>query len=104
MPVFKGSQQSLKRFLDRASHWPDSLSRTIAGQVYVEFMINELGQVRNASVVRSFHPLASTEALRLVQLLDGRFTPGRVNGQPVAMKLTLPISFGTQPVSIRKQL
>lgn len=102
-PAFKGGQQGLKKFLKRESHWPDRLARKVAGQVYVEFVIDELGRVRNATVVRSFHPLASVEALRLVQLLDGHFTPGKHHGQPMAVRLTLPISFGKQPVPSKKR-
>ncbi|WP_366671506.1 energy transducer TonB [Hymenobacter taeanensis] len=57
------------------------------------FIIDKEGHLRNAEVIKGLHPALDAEALRLVQLLDGQFTLGQQNHQPVDVRYTLPITF-----------
>jgi outer membrane biosynthesis protein TonB len=50
------------------------------------------GLVHGAEVLKGIHPLLNAEALRVVQALTG-FTPGRQNGRPVPVSLTVPVTF-----------
>ncbi|SET90664.1 energy transducer TonB [Hymenobacter actinosclerus] len=92
-PVFKGGNDSLVIFLQRNAQWPDSLARFIKGKVRVQFIIDECGNVRTPRVVQSLNPLADAEALRLVRLLSGRFTPGSLDGRSWAVGIILPVTF-----------
>ncbi len=63
----------------------------IDGRVFVQFVIDEEGNVINPTVLRSPHRLLSEEALRVVQ--GAEFEPGRQDGQPVKVKMAVPITF-----------
>lgn len=63
----------------------------IEGRVLVQFVVDEGGAVTEAHVLQSPDPRLSSAALDAVRGV--RFTPGRENGQPVRVQLTLPIAF-----------
>jgi protein TonB len=60
-------------------------------KLFVEFIIEKNGQVRNATIVRGDDELIAEEALRVVKSLP-RFTPAKMNGKPVRMSYILPIN------------
>ena len=61
------------------------------GSVHLEFIVTETGEVTNARIIRSGGSSIDAAALRVISSLP-RFRPGRHNGVPVCVKLTLPIS------------
>lgn len=63
----------------------------IEGRVIVEFVVTKNGTARDARIVRGVGSGLDDEALRAVQ--NARFIPAQKDGQPVAMKLTLPLTF-----------
>lgn len=63
----------------------------IEGRVIVQFVVNENGDVINPTVVRGRHPLLDKEALRVIQL--AKFKPGKQRGQPVKVRMAMPINF-----------
>ncbi len=63
----------------------------IEGRVIVEFVVTELGMARDARIVKGVGAGLDEEALRAVQ--NARFVPAQKKDEPVAMKLTLPITF-----------
>lgn len=63
----------------------------IEGQVFVQFDVSKQGIPTNINVTRSVHPLLDAEAARAVGEL--RFLPGIKDGEPVIVRLTVPISF-----------
>ncbi|MBT9392022.1 energy transducer TonB [Hymenobacter sp. NST-14] len=93
LPVFIGGKDSLRAFLNRHVQWPDSLPQSVRGTVFIRFTIDERGDIRNARIVQSLHPLADAEALRLAGLLSGHFTPGSRDGRAAAVGITLPLAF-----------
>ena len=60
-------------------------------KLFVEFIIEKNGEVRNAMIVRGEDELIAEEALRVVKSLP-RFTPAKMNGKPVRMSYILPIN------------
>jgi protein TonB len=64
----------------------------IQGNVYVRFIIEKDGYVSNVEVVRSVDPELDAEAARVIKMLP-RMEPAKVNGKPVRIKYTIPISF-----------
>jgi protein TonB len=60
-------------------------------KLFVEFIIEKSGEVRNATIVRGEDELIAEEALRVVKSLP-RFTPAKMNGKPVRMSYILPIN------------
>ena len=63
----------------------------IEGSVYVRFVVDEQGNVRNAQVEKGIGAGCDTEALRVVRSL--RFRPGQKDGKPVNVQMTLPVQF-----------
>ena len=60
-------------------------------KLFIEFIIEKNGEVRNATIVRGEDELIAEEALRVVKSLP-RFTPAKMNGKPVRMSYILPIN------------
>ncbi len=63
----------------------------IEGRVFVQFIVNENGNVTNPVVLRSPHKLLSEEAIRVIK--TAKFKPGKQRNQPVKVQMALPISF-----------
>lgn len=66
----------------------------ISGTVYIRFIVDEKGEVRNAEVLRGVAGGKSLdeEALRVVQSLP-KMRPGKQRGQPVRVIYTVPVRF-----------
>lgn len=62
-----------------------------AGEVLVEFVVDESGRVVNPRVVRSSDVVFEAPTLKAVA--KWRFEPGRVQGQPVRFRMALPVQF-----------
>jgi TonB family protein len=90
MPKFNGDFYS---YLSKNIHYPDyCIKKNIEGKVLISFLINENGDVFNARVIKSIHPLLDDEALRLITTMP-KWIPGKVDGQPDKITLTQPITF-----------
>ncbi|MEX2405249.1 MAG: energy transducer TonB [Candidatus Paceibacterota bacterium] len=63
----------------------------VEGRVIVQFIVNEQGQVTEPTVVQGIGAGCDEEAVRAVQ--TAQFTPGMQRGQPVKVRMSLPISF-----------
>ena len=68
------------------------IEEKIVGNVILQFVVESDGSIGEAKVVRSLHPDYDKEALRVVKSLP-KFTPGRQNGQAVAVWYTVPVNF-----------
>ena len=93
MPVFPGGDEAFYRYLVTKINYPAEAQRLkLSGTVYVQFVVDEEGRIRDAAVVKGCGHGLDEEALRLVRLMPW-WTPGRDRGQPVWVLRTLPISF-----------
>ncbi len=99
--MFKAGQEGLLKFLTANLRWPAEAPKAISGRVFVRFQITETGAIRDVELLQKLHPALDAEAVRVVKLMDGWFTPGYQNQQPVAITFTLPITFGE--VEVAKQ-
>ena len=102
MPVFPGGEAGLRKFLKEQSVYPpEAKAQGITGKVFVRFLVETDGRVDSVSILRGAHPLLDAEALRVVRLADG-WEPGRMNGKPVGVTYTLPISFDMDPKVVER--
>ena len=92
MPELIGGLQGLQQHI----RYPEMARRAgIEGRVYIQFIVNERGEVENPRVIRGIGGGADEEALRaLVQ--HAKFTPGMQRGRPVRVQYSLPIVFRLQ--------
>lgn len=81
--------------LQRQIRYPEVARRArIEGKVFIEFIVNERGEVENPRVVRGIGGGADEEALRVVS--QAQFKPGMQQGRPVRVQLSLPVFFRLQ--------
>lgn len=65
----------------------------ITGKVFVEFLVDEKGKVRDAKIKQSVNPLLDDEALRVISSMPD-WNPGRNDkDKPVKVVMVLPIMF-----------
>ncbi|MEX2602254.1 MAG: energy transducer TonB [Balneolaceae bacterium] len=75
--------------------YPERARRAgIEGRVFVQFIVNEQGEVENPQVIRGIGAGCDEEALRAVR--DAQFRPGLQRGRPVRVQYSLPIVFRLQ--------
>lgn len=103
MPEFPGGQEALYKFISDNILYPkDARENDIKGKVVVQFIVEKDGSVQNVEVVSGVHPLLDEEALRVVKLLPS-FKPGMVNGEPVQVRMKLPITFNLESGGMKKK-
>ena len=73
--------------------YPEELkSKQIRGEVLVAFIVERDGKVGEAYVIQASHPGLGEAALQTVR--QWRFAPPLYHGQPVRIRLQVPIRFG----------
>lgn len=88
MPEPFGGMEKLQQNVN----YPDEARKEgIVGKVLVKAFINENGEVTRAEIVKGLGYGCDEEALWVVK--STRFRPGKKNGKPIKVQLTIPISF-----------
>lgn len=64
----------------------------IQGRVFVDFVIDEDGNVKDVKVSRSVHTALDEEAIRVVSA-SPKWKPGRHRGKKVKVAMTIPVDF-----------
>lgn len=91
MPELIGGLQALQAGIN----YPEQARRAgIEGRVYVQFIVNEEGEVENPEVIRGIGGGCDEEAIRAVR--NAEFRPGMQRGRPVRVQYSLPIVFRLQ--------
>lgn len=91
MPELIGGLAAIQRNIQ----YPEMARRAgIEGRVYVQFIVNENGDVEDSRVIRGIGGGADEEALRAVR--QAKFKPGIQRGQPVRVQYSLPVVFRLQ--------
>jgi len=91
MPELIGGLASIQKDIQ----YPEMARRAgIEGRVYVQFIVNERGEVENPRVIRGIGGGADEEALRAVR--NAKFKPGMQRGRPVRVQYSLPVVFRLQ--------
>ena len=96
MPQFPGGEAALMKFLQSHINYPPMAAENgVQGRVVVQFVVDKTGKVGEVVVVRNVDKDLDKEAVRVCKSLP-KFTPGRQNGQAVAVWYTLPVTFKLQ--------
>lgn len=99
MPEYPGGQEGLRKFLAITVRYPiEALQKGIQGKVFVNFVIDETGEITKIQIAKGVHKSLDQEALRVVQLMP-KWTPGIQDGKPVKVSYTVPISFRQEIVN-----
>lgn len=96
MPEFEGGSEALLSFISKNMVYPPNASENqIQGTIYLSYVVRSDGSLSDIKVLKSV-PGGSDlngEALRVLKLTKGKWKPGRQNGKPVSVNLSLPIKF-----------
>ena len=93
---FPGGERALYRYISEHVKYPVIAQENgIKGKVYVQFVVDENGNIVNAHVSRASDPSLDAEALRVIQSLP-KFKPARQAGKFVKVYYTAVINFQLQ--------
>ena len=93
MPSFPGGEAAMMKYLANSIKYPAiAKDANIQGTVYVTFVVNEKGEVKDVKVLRSIGGGTDEEAIRVVQNMP-KWKPGKQRGKPVKVQYNLPIRF-----------
>ncbi len=94
MPSFPGGFKGLQHFFDDNLQYPETASSEgVEGTVNISFVVDEKGKLTSPEIVgeRQGYGL-DEEALRVVKKMPA-WNPGRLKGNNVKTKFTLPVKF-----------
>jgi protein TonB len=93
MPSFPGGDAALLKFIaENVTYPPIAKENGITGVVYVSYVVDKDGTIKDVKVVRGADPFLDKEAMRVVKTLKG-YKPGKQRGKPVPVQFTIPIRF-----------
>lgn len=92
-PEFPGGMWELYKYMAENIHYPEQAKNDgVQGRVFVRFVIDADGTVKDAKVLRGIGSGCDEEALRVVNAMP-KWKPGTVDGKPVRTQYNLPITF-----------
>jgi len=93
MPVYPGGELGLLEFISNEVNYPPICKENgITGVVYVAYVVDVDGAVKNVQVVRGADPFLNQESVRVVKSLKN-YRAGTQNGVKVPVQFTIPIRF-----------
>lgn len=94
MPHFVGGDAALYDFIRTNTRYPIMEKEAgIQGKVYLKFVVEKDGGVSNISVIKSASSGLEKEAIRVIQLTDHKWIPGKNAGKEVRVYFTIPFLF-----------
>ena len=90
VPEFPGGDAALDKFIKDNINY--DTTTMIAGKVFVRFVVDTDGSVKNVSIARSLSPANDAEAIRVVSMLPN-FKPSYESGKARKSPMTIPIVF-----------
>jgi TonB family protein len=101
-PVFIGGDSALYAYLNHHIKYPDeAYEQGIQGKVYVHFVVDRAGMVKDAAILRGADPLLDREALRVVSSMPP-WSAGMKECGAVDCAYTLPVSFKALTATLRE--
>lgn len=97
MPRFQGKESGhFRNFIAENLNYPEEAAKhKLSGKVYVSFTIDIEGNLVDAEVIRSAHPVLDAEALRVTNL-SPKWEPGENQGEKVNVRYTFPVIFSLE--------
>lgn len=91
MPADK---QAISDFIYANLVYPsDAVGSGISGMVTTEFIVEVDGTISNIKVTKGLNALIDAEAVRVIGLIPGKWTPAKVEGVSVRSLYSMPVLF-----------
>jgi TonB family protein len=96
VPTFPGGDLAFSKFISRNVRYPAiAREKNIQGRVIVSFIVEKDGTLTNTKVLRGIGGGCDEESVRVISL-SPNWKPGSLNGKPVRVQYSVPISFALQ--------
>lgn len=93
MPEFVGGEQALFKYLGENIKYPKNCKEEgIEGIVYVTFIVNKEGEIKDTKILRGVHEDLDAEAMRVISSMPD-WNPGSQDGKKVNVVYNIPINF-----------
>lgn len=93
MPEFQGGRRGMSAYFNQKLRYPEAAKqKKLTGKVYVKFVVDVTGKVKDVSIVRKKDPLLDAEAIRIVKQMP-TWKPGTDKGEAVNVSQIVTISF-----------
>ena len=93
MPSFPGGIQAFYQYVSKNMDYPARARRMgIEGKVFVQFIIDQQGNIVEATAVKGIGAGCDEEAVRVLEGAP-QWNPGKQRGRAVKVRMRLPISF-----------
>lgn len=90
---FPGGDEKLSEFLRTNIKYPNSAKEDgTQGKVYIQFVVQKDGSLSEINLLKGIQKDCDEEAIRVVKLMP-KWEPGKLKGEIVRVKFTLPIVF-----------
>lgn len=90
---FPGGIPELMKYLGSNIRYPKIAAENgIQGRVFVSFIVEHNGKISQVTIERGVDPSLDKEAVRVVESMPA-WNPGKMRGNPVRTRCTLPIAF-----------
>ncbi len=98
-PVFKGEvPNSINAYVQKRAEYPATeLKQRRQGTVVAGFVITPTGELINIEIINSVSDAIDNEVIQLLKTTNGRWTPGYLNGEAVAMPIEVAVVFKLFP-------
>jgi len=96
MPKYKTDESDIYKFFAENIKYPEIAKRAgVEGRITLAFIVSKDGSITNISVLKGIGAGCDEEAVRVLGMM-GKWTPGRQNGNPVRVAMSIPILFKLQ--------
>jgi len=93
MPDFKGGEAAMWKYFGKNMVYPEEAKENqISGKVYVTFVVDAKGKIKDVKLLRGIGGGCDEEALRVVRNMPD-WNPGKQRGKPVSVQFNLPVNF-----------
>ena len=93
-PKFKNGEKDLFKFLASTIQYPmESRRDRFEGTVYIGFVIEKDGSVSNVRIKRGVSPPLDAETMRVIRLMNKKWTPAKYKGENVRVAYTVPVKY-----------
>lgn len=96
MPTYPGGDEKLLQYFSSHILYPEIARRAgVEGRLYISFIVRSTGNISDIQVVKGLGAGLDEEAVKVVKSMP-KWNPGKQNGKPVSVKVTIPIIFKLQ--------
>jgi TonB family protein len=93
MPFYPGGETAMFDYLKNKLEYPEAAKEEkIEGRVYVSFIVDKEGNIKDVKVLRGLGYGCDEEAARLVKNMP-KWEAGKRSGKPVDVQYRIPIEF-----------